>query len=327
MKYDVFISYSRKDRDVADKIYDCLTRAGFNCFIDRKGISGGADFPVVLASAIMESRLLLFLASEHSYTSDYTRKELTFANNEQGSGFIFPLIIDNSTLPTRLKFLFSDINWRTVSKDYTIEKDLVDDVRVRLDTPGAGISISHQENKSNRKFTFFTLTMVVVALITVLLLVFSKARDRQFEKEANADVRLAREYVQSALSSIARVDSLRAENLSLRTVSQEIAALTEAEDYLDYADSLKVLYRDGRASYAYLFSQIYTDQLHGEIQARRDSMFKVWNKYALSNYEYYLNYPDSTNLIIAIRYTNIALQIHPEDEDLIGIFDILNYGK
>ena len=48
MKYDVFISYSRKDKDIADKIYACLTHAGFSCFMDRKGISGGADFPAVL---------------------------------------------------------------------------------------------------------------------------------------------------------------------------------------------------------------------------------------------------------------------------------------
>ena len=40
-KYDVFISYSRKDTEVADKICSALDRAGLSYFIDRQGIGGG----------------------------------------------------------------------------------------------------------------------------------------------------------------------------------------------------------------------------------------------------------------------------------------------
>ena len=65
MSYDVFISDSRRDTEIAN----------------------------------LDSKLILMLASEHSYQSEYTRKELVFTVNNRGSGAIFPLIIDGKPLP------------------------------------------------------------------------------------------------------------------------------------------------------------------------------------------------------------------------------------
>ena len=169
--------------------------------------------------------------------------------------------------------------------------------------------------------------MVAIAMIVIMLLAISSMRERRLEKEAEADVRLAREYFQRAVSSVALADSLRAGNMALQTVSQENDALANAIGFLGHADSLKMRYIDAKASYAYLFSQISTESLRGEIQFRRDSMFRVWKQYALSNFEYYLDNPDTTNLIIATRYTKTALEIRPDDEDLLTINDILNQRK
>ena len=84
MKYDVFISYSRKDTVIADIIHEALVANDIQCFIDRVGISGGADFPTILSEAITESKLMLFIASENSYKSEYALKELTFAVSNKG---------------------------------------------------------------------------------------------------------------------------------------------------------------------------------------------------------------------------------------------------
>ena len=79
MAYDVFLSYSRKDAETADIIYQTLEAAGIRCFIDHDGISGGSDFPKVLSEAIMGAKIMLYVASKNAYQSDYTQKELTFA--------------------------------------------------------------------------------------------------------------------------------------------------------------------------------------------------------------------------------------------------------
>jgi len=134
MKYDVFISYSRKDTPIADQICAAFDRAGISYFIDRQGIGGGFEFPVVLAEAILESQVILFLASEHSYDSKFTNAELTFAFNEKPKNSILPYIIDGSTMPPALRFVFASINWRTIDNQ-PIEPVLVNDILGLLGKP------------------------------------------------------------------------------------------------------------------------------------------------------------------------------------------------
>jgi len=134
MKYDVFISYSRKDAHTADKICEAFAKEGISYFIDRQGIGGGFEFPVVLAEAILESRVVLFLASVNSYDSKFTNAELTFAFNEKPKNSILPYIIDGSKMPPALRFVFASINWRTIENN-PIEPVLVNDILSMLGRP------------------------------------------------------------------------------------------------------------------------------------------------------------------------------------------------
>ena len=126
-QYDIFISYSRQDMAVADKICAALDNAGITYFIDRQGISGGLEFPELLAENIISSKLFLFLASKHSYGSKFTNNEITFAFNEKPKNTILPYIIDGSQMPNTMRFIFSGINWRTI-ENHPIETILIDDL-------------------------------------------------------------------------------------------------------------------------------------------------------------------------------------------------------
>lgn len=125
--YDVFISYSRKDTNVANRICKAFDDAGITYFIDRQGIGGAYEFPAVLAEAIMSSKIFLYLASRNSYESKFTQSEITFAFNRKDKGTILPYIIDNSSMPISLEFVFSAINWRNM-KEHPIETVLVNDL-------------------------------------------------------------------------------------------------------------------------------------------------------------------------------------------------------
>ena len=127
MKYDVFISYSRKDTEVANKICQAFDEAGISYFIDRRGIVGGMEFPDVLAEAIRESKVFLFLASNNSYASKFTQSEIVYAFNKKQNEDMIPYIIDGSTFPDGLELTFSSINWRKM-EEHPIETVLVDDV-------------------------------------------------------------------------------------------------------------------------------------------------------------------------------------------------------
>lgn len=127
MNHDVFISYSRKDTPIADQICAAFDRAGISYFIDRQGISGGVEFPKVLAPAIKNCKVFLLLASENSYNSSFTRREITYAFKKKNGENMLPYIIDDCEMPDDIDFIFSSTNWRT-SHDHPIDPVLVDDV-------------------------------------------------------------------------------------------------------------------------------------------------------------------------------------------------------
>lgn len=125
---EVFISYSRKDSTIADRICAALDKVGISYFIDRQGIGGGQEFPDVLAQAIVNCRVMLFIASKDSYASKFTNGEITFAFNKKKQ--MLPYCIDQTEMPLGLQLMCSGTNWRNV-REHPIEPVLVDDV-VRL---------------------------------------------------------------------------------------------------------------------------------------------------------------------------------------------------
>lgn len=127
MQYDVFISYSRKDSEVANRICAAFDEVGITYFIDRQGISGGENFTKAITTAIKGSKTFLFLASKNAYGSIYTNKEVNYAIKKKERECLIPYIIDDSELPDELELVLSDINWRRI-EEHPVSTALVDDI-------------------------------------------------------------------------------------------------------------------------------------------------------------------------------------------------------
>lgn len=79
-RYDVFISYSREDRDWADQVYRSL-EAGQSVFFDYQSLRAGDDWEEKIQSALEESRSLVLLWSDKAKSSDWVTREMwTFVN-------------------------------------------------------------------------------------------------------------------------------------------------------------------------------------------------------------------------------------------------------
>ena len=95
--YDVFISYSRKNTIHADQVCALFDKERISYFIDRQGIPGGAEFPTVLAVAIKNCGLFLFLVSDDSMSSKFCFQELQYANQHKSDNDVLPLFVDEET--------------------------------------------------------------------------------------------------------------------------------------------------------------------------------------------------------------------------------------
>jgi hypothetical protein len=79
MTHDIFISYSRRDTEIADSIERELSTHGISCFVDRSGINLGEDFAEIISKAIFECKIMLFVWSENSNQSENTANEIALA--------------------------------------------------------------------------------------------------------------------------------------------------------------------------------------------------------------------------------------------------------
>lgn len=123
-KHDIFISYSRQDKETVDMICKCLDANNISYFRDIFDISISSTFTQTLADAILSCRLVLFIASKNSFASNYTSKEVTFAY--QNHIAIMPLLIDNTPMPTNYSFMFSDV--QCMSLQNTSMQRLIGDI-------------------------------------------------------------------------------------------------------------------------------------------------------------------------------------------------------
>lgn len=319
MEHDVFISYSRKDSDIANKIYDTLTAEGMTCFIDRQGISGGADFPTVLSEAIMGAKVLLLIASENSYASEFTQKEITFAVSNKGSKFIFPLIVDGSTLPKNLEFMLSNINWRTLSNSYTVEKDLVKDIKYKLANPHAGETLKQKEKHTVKIMMIVISVVVAAALALVLGQSYQQNREKAQREAEEQEARTAHlnclEWISSAEKSLSRADSLHRLGNTFNTFDDEVLSLNEVSLYVNKVDSVKNVYRMG--SYNSMFLDISASEVRSQSNSLRKELYDFWNYYAKVNYNDYKSYKDEYTRTSALNYIEKALLVKPDDAALL----------
>jgi hypothetical protein len=105
-KLRVFISYSRDDLDFADQVTAALDFSGFECFIDRVGISGGEDWKRSLGGLISEADTVVFVLTPNSARSpicDWEVEEATRLNKR-----ILPIVcrpLEGVSPPPRLRDL------------------------------------------------------------------------------------------------------------------------------------------------------------------------------------------------------------------------------
>lgn len=118
-KYDVFISYSR--RDYVDESYNVIPgnaiaeiqnvfdENGITYWFDKDGTYSGQEFIEIITGAIAESKMLIFISSKHSNESMWTAGEIFEALD--GEKAIIPVKIDNSQYNKKFKLLIRPLDY------------------------------------------------------------------------------------------------------------------------------------------------------------------------------------------------------------------------
>ncbi len=82
---DVFISYSRKDYQVADRLCREMDKVGISYFIDRKGITGGEHFIKTISQEILSCKVFVLVVSVERYFMSIQPSPFTWSASAPGA--------------------------------------------------------------------------------------------------------------------------------------------------------------------------------------------------------------------------------------------------
>ena len=135
MAHDVFISYSHKDKAIADAICTNLEVAKIRCWIAPRDIGPGEDWPTAISRAIPLSRVMVMVFSSDSNTSDQVYRELFLAASN--NVIIIPFRIEQVEPEPRKGYILAGMHWLDAMNPPTQEQIdvLVKSVKLFLANP------------------------------------------------------------------------------------------------------------------------------------------------------------------------------------------------
>jgi hypothetical protein len=109
MAHDVFVSYSNKDKPVADAVVAGLENKGIRCWVAPRDITPGSSWGEAIISAIEGSRFMVIVLSDNSNRSKQVVREVerAVANNV----IIIPFRIENINPTGAMAYFLSTEHW------------------------------------------------------------------------------------------------------------------------------------------------------------------------------------------------------------------------
>ena len=85
-QFDVFLSYSSRDKLIAEALAERLRRDGFRCWKAPESIPAATPYPEAIVADIPRCRVMLVLLSDKANYSHHVQRELLCARNEKRQG-------------------------------------------------------------------------------------------------------------------------------------------------------------------------------------------------------------------------------------------------
>jgi hypothetical protein len=118
-EYDVFLSYSSKDKKTVHALAERLKKDGLRVWLDAWEIRPGDSIPLKIQRGLEQSRTLLMCMSPAYFDSEWGTLEhhtLLFRNPTNSQRRFIPILITECSLPDIIA-QFAYIDWRTPSDE------------------------------------------------------------------------------------------------------------------------------------------------------------------------------------------------------------------
>lgn len=111
MNHDIFISYAKEDRKVAEQVSRALMDAGYETWIAPDSIPPGTGYAGAIAAAIASAPVMVLIHSEHSNDSQHILNEVNLAFNTGRPTSLIPFRIANINYNGDLQYYLARTQW------------------------------------------------------------------------------------------------------------------------------------------------------------------------------------------------------------------------
>ena len=201
MNTDVFISYSNKDKSVADAVCSLMEQNGIRCWIAPRDITPGLPFAEAIIDGIKGSKVFILIYSSNSNNSSQVIKEVDRAVHHRLA--IIPLRLEDVPMTKQLEYYVSDVHWldaltppleNHINKLCSVVKMLlsIDEVD-KKDIDEAFKSGTAQRKASGNLFSRLKQVKILVPAIAMIMLFIILGAVWFFRHQAK--IKLAREEI------------------------------------------------------------------------------------------------------------------------------------
>jgi hypothetical protein len=109
MPHDVFISYSSKDKPVADRVCHALEEKGVRCWIAPRDIPYGAEWQDAIIGALTETGAMVLVFTHNTNESAHVRREVSAAL--EAGAMVIPFRTEEATPQGALRYNLINLHW------------------------------------------------------------------------------------------------------------------------------------------------------------------------------------------------------------------------
>ncbi len=123
MSAPIFISYSSKDQQIAETIYQALEARGLDCWIASRDVRAGENFQEAIVRALRSAKVMLLVFTSNANNSDEIKKELVLAGRHRVT--VVPVRVEDVVPNDAFTYELATRQWIDLFKDWERQIELL----------------------------------------------------------------------------------------------------------------------------------------------------------------------------------------------------------
>ncbi len=174
--HDVFISYSSKNKTIADAVCNRLESANIKCWYAPRDIAPGEDWEDAIINAIKGARIFILIYTKDSNASKQVLNEV--ANASHANCVLLPFRVDDCDMSPKLSYYLTSVHWMDAmtpplensiyALTARISEVLGNTPPPTPPTPPTPSAPPPKKKSKNFRFYLFTFAAILVILYTIM---------------------------------------------------------------------------------------------------------------------------------------------------------------